>query len=79
MDETGLLLTASAVVLVTVLFVRYISKVEHKVVKVLLDWFPAILFAYVIPAAFTHLFNVDLSKVLLHDLSKSLIIPFTIL
>ena len=79
MDETGLLLTASAVVLITVLFVRYISKVEHKAVKVLLDWFPAILFAYVIPAAFTHLFNIDLSKVLLHDLSKSLIIPFTIL
>ncbi|MEQ8474674.1 DUF819 family protein [Fulvivirga sp.] len=79
MDETGLLLTASAVVLITVLFVRYISKVEHKAVKVLLDWFPAILFAYVIPAAFTHLFSIDLSKVLLHDLSKSLIIPFTIL
>ncbi len=79
MSDIALLLTASAVVLITVLFVHYISRTENKTVKVVLDWFPAILFAYVIPAAFTHLFKLDLSNVWLHDLSKSLIIPFTIL
>ncbi|MBO6795015.1 MAG: DUF819 family protein [Balneolaceae bacterium] len=67
------------VVILTVGFVQSINKVEHKVVKVILDWFPTILFAYVIPAGFTHLFNYDLSTVYLHDLSRSWIIPFTIL
>lgn len=79
MSETMLLLTATGVVLGTVLFVLWISRIDNKVVKKILDWFPAILFAYVIPAAVTHLFSVDFSKVLLHDLSKSWIIPFTIL
>ena len=75
----GLLFTASLVVLGTVSFVLWINRVNHQAVKTLLDWFPAILFAYVIPAAITHLFSVDFSKVLLHDLSKTVIIPFTIL
>ena len=79
MSETALLITASALVLGTVLFVLWIGSVKNKIVKLVLDWFPAILFAYVIPAAFTHLLNIDLSKVMLHDLSKSWIIPFTIL
>lgn len=79
MSDSSLLFTATGVVLLTVLFVSWINRVEHKGVKILLDWFPAILFAYVIPAAFTHIFSIDLSKVLLHDLSKSWIIPFTIL
>ncbi|MEM8899773.1 MAG: DUF819 family protein [Bacteroidota bacterium] len=79
MSDTDLLVTATGVVLLTVLFVSWINRVEHKAVKTLLDWFPAILFAYVIPAAITHIFSIDLSKVLLHDLSKSWIIPFTIL
>lgn len=79
MSETGLVSTASFIVLGTVLFVIWINRVENRMVKTLLDWFPAILFAYVIPAAVTHLFSIDFSKVLLHDLSKSVIIPFTIL
>lgn len=72
-------LIAFMVVVLTVGFVRWISTFEHKYVKLLLDWFPAILFAYVIPAGVTHLFNIDLSTVFLHDLSRSWIIPFTIL
>lgn len=79
MSDLNLLLTATILVLFTVLFVQWINRVNNKAVKVLLDWFPAILFAYVIPAAFTHIFNLDLSKVALHDFSKSWIIPFTIL
>jgi uncharacterized membrane protein len=79
MTDINLFLMATAVVLVTVLFVLWIGKVENRWVKLLLDWFPAILFAYVLPAAFTHISGIDLSKVLLHDLSKLWIIPFTIL
>ncbi|WP_373400848.1 DUF819 family protein [Algoriphagus halophilus] len=45
----------------------------------MLDWFPAILFAYVIPAGFTHLFGWDLSEVYLHSLSRNWIIPITLL
>lgn len=73
------LIIATAVVLATVMFVLWIDKVQSKPIRLLLEWFPAILFAYVIPAGFTHLFNVDLSGVLLHDMSKAWIIPFTIL
>lgn len=79
MSEVGLLLTASMLVVGTVIFVLWIGRIESGWIKGVLDWFPAILFAYVIPAAFTHLMNMDLSKVQLHELSKSFIIPFAIL
>ncbi|WP_411029200.1 DUF819 family protein [Spongiimicrobium sp. 3-5] len=79
MSNISLLWTATPVVLVTVLFVLWIGKVNNRWVKLVLDWFPAILFAYVLPAAFTHISGIDLSKVLLHNLSKSWIIPFAIL
>ncbi len=79
MNSLSTELIGFVVVILTVGFVQSINKVEHKAVKIILDWFPAILFAYVIPAGFTHLFNYDLSTVYLHDLSRSWIIPFTIL
>ena len=79
MTEVSLFWTALVVVLTTVLFVIWIGKVKSKWVMLVLDWFPAILFAYVLPATFTHISGIDLSKVLLHDLSKSWIIPFAIL
>lgn len=79
MNEQYLLLIATAVVIITVLLVRWMSEAEQKLIKLFLDWFPAILFAYVIPALFTHLSGLDLSKVKLHDWSRSWIIPFTIL
>ncbi len=79
MTDSSLNLVALLVVLVTVLFVLWISKVKNKCIQLLLDWFPAILFAYVLPAAVTHSTGLDLSQVALHDLSKSWIIPFTIL
>ncbi len=55
------MITAVVLVLVTVAFVLWISRARSRWVSVLLDWFPAILFAYVLPAAFTHLAGVDLS------------------
>lgn len=79
MSDQQLLITSIALVLVTLGFVLLIGNVKSRWVSVLLDWFPAILFAYVIPAAFTHTLGLDLSKVELHDWSKKWIIPFTIL
>lgn len=70
---------AAAIVLLTVVFVLKISKVKNRIIERILDWFPAILFAYVIPAAFTHLFGWDLSGVYLHSLSRNWIIPVTLL
>jgi uncharacterized membrane protein len=70
---------ATAIVLLTAIFVLSISKLKNQIVEKILDWFPAILFAYVIPAAFTHLFNWDLSAVYLHSLSRNWIIPITLL
>jgi uncharacterized membrane protein len=70
---------AGIVVLTTVFFVGWIKRQKTPWIQVLLDWFPAILFAYVIPAAFTHLGEIDLSKTIFHDLSKNWIIPITIL
>ena len=72
-------LIATAIVLLTVIFVLRISKVKNRIVEKILDWFPAILFAYVIPAGFTHLFGWDLSDVYLHSLSRNWIIPITLL
>ncbi len=70
---------ATAIVLLTVFFVLKISKIKNQIIQNILDWFPAILFAYVIPAGFTHLFGLDLSMVYLHSLSRNWIIPITLL
>ncbi|MEP0986868.1 hypothetical protein [Ekhidna sp.] len=43
MTEQQLFVIASVVVIVTVLFVRWIVTEEHRAVKLLLDWFPTIL------------------------------------
>lgn len=74
-----MLLKAIALVLFTVICVLLLEKSQRKWIQVILNWFPAILFAYVIPAVITHSFNIDLSKVELHSWSKDYIIPFAIL
>lgn len=67
------------VVAFTVLVVLWLSKQKILWIQGLLNWFPAILFAYVIPAAVTHIARIDLSHVYLHSLSRNWIIPFAIL
>ena len=66
------------IVLLTVTFVLKINTLNNKIIEEILNWFPAILFAYVIPAGFTHLFGWDLSSVYLHSLSRNWIIPIVI-
>lgn len=73
------LLFACGLVLATVLFVSWLGQTNLKWIKRILDWFPAILFAYVLPAAVTHALGINLAAVELHEWSKSIIIPFTIL
>ncbi|GAB5525509.1 MAG: hypothetical protein Roseis2KO_33810 [Roseivirga sp.] len=67
------------IVLLTVGTVVWLGKQQSKLIKTILNWFPAILFSYVIPATFTHIFKWDLSSVHLHTLSKEWVIPFAIL
>lgn len=67
------------VVAFTVVAVMWLNKQKAPLIQGLLNWFPAILFAYVIPAAFTHSTGLDLSGVFLHSLSRNWIIPFAIL
>ncbi|MFT6319241.1 MAG: putative membrane protein [Granulosicoccus sp.] len=70
---------ALLIVVFTVLVVLWLEKQNVPWIKKILNWFPAILFAYVIPATFTHTFGWDLSKVAIHAWSKELIIPLAIL
>jgi uncharacterized membrane protein len=74
-----MLLKASILVLATVISVLLLEKSSRRWIQTLLNWFPAILFAYVIPAIVTHTFKLDLSTVQLHSWSKDYIIPFAIL
>ncbi|HCM76272.1 MAG TPA: hypothetical protein DIS90_07810 [Cytophagales bacterium] len=70
---------ALLVVVFTVVTVLWLNKQQTPWIKALLNWFPAILFAYVIPAAVTHSTGLDLSGVFLHSISRNWIIPFAIL
>lgn len=71
--------TASALVIFTVVVVLWLGRQKSPFFKRLLDWVPSILFAYIIPAAFTHAFDWDLSGVVLHGWSKTIIIPLAII
>lgn len=79
MNSTTKLVLACILIATTVLVVSWLAKANQKWIAKLLDWFPAILFAYVLPAGFTHAFGIDLSEVLLHDWSRTWLIPFAIL
>jgi len=70
---------AVLVVSITVVTVLWLNRQKRAWIQSLLNWFPAILFAYVIPAGFTHSTGFDLSNVFLHSISRNWIIPFAIL
>ena len=63
----------------TVIIVYFLNQWENKHIKSLLDWFPAILFAYLIPAGITALMDIDLSQDEIHDYSKLYFIPLAII
>ena len=66
-------------VILTVTSVLCLDRSKFAIVQRILNWIPAILFAYVIPALVTHLFQLDLSKVILHRYSKDFIMPMAII
>ncbi len=66
------------IVALTVLVVVLLERTRSKPIQVLLQWLPAILFAYIVPATVTHLFGLDLSGVGLHQVSRDFIMPLAI-
>ncbi len=71
-------LFATIIVCVTIALIWWFNRQEINWIQQILNWFPAILFAYVIPAAITHTTGADLSSVYLHSLSRNWIVPFAI-
>jgi uncharacterized membrane protein len=67
------------IVVFTTILVIKTSKTSNANIQKILNWLPAILLAYVIPAILSVLLNVDYSAHELHQWSKNFIIPFTIL
>ena len=63
----------------TVIFVSWLSGLKTPWVKAILNWFPAILFAYVVPAIITHTFHLNLKEGIIHEVSKEWIIPVAII
>ncbi|HKK76095.1 MAG TPA: DUF819 family protein [Saprospiraceae bacterium] len=63
----------------TVLCVALLDRSGHPLLRRLFDWFPAILFAYVIPAVVSRMAQLDFSAHLIHDFSKNYVIPLAIL
>ncbi len=62
----------------TVVCVYFLDRWEHKWIKSLFDWVPAILLSYVIPAIICHVFGFDFSQANIHNLSRDFFIPLTI-
>ncbi len=67
------------ITLFTVTAVYFLDRWEHKHIKSLFDWVPAILLAYVIPALISYLMDADFSQAAIHDFSKDYFIPLAII
>ena len=63
----------------TVVFILWFSKRQNPLIKKFLDWVPAILLAYLIPAAASSLLGYDFSQAEIHGWSKRFVIPLAIL
>jgi uncharacterized membrane protein len=62
----------------TVVAVYYLDRWENKHIKSVFDWVPAILLAYLIPAAISALIGQDYSQASIHQYSKLYFIPLAI-
>jgi len=62
----------------TIVSIIWLERNESAFIGKVLEWIPAILFAYIIPAIVTHLFDWDLSTVTVHSWSKNFIMPMAI-
>ena len=66
------------IVAITVFIVYAVEKWEHKAIQSFLDWIPAILLAYVVPALVSLFFGLDYSSKQIHTISKDWLIPLAI-
>jgi uncharacterized membrane protein len=67
------------IILFTVLLIVFVSKSKNIKVKMLLDWVPAILLAYILPALICGTMNLEFNSHIIHNISRDFFIPFTIL
>jgi branched-subunit amino acid transport protein len=58
------------ITILTLFVVIVLDKSKYPWLQKVLEWVPAILFAYIVPAIITHAFHLDLSTVKLHGFSK---------
>ena len=63
------MVTSVVIVLITIGIIVWLDASKSEIILKILEWFPAILFAYVIPAAITHLFGLDLATGSIHSWS----------
>lgn len=75
MSETAV---SVALVLVTVAAVLLLDRSRRPGVQAVLQWFPAILFAYVIPALVTHAAGLELGDGSIHAWSRDWIMPLAV-
>jgi hypothetical protein len=67
------------IVVFTILVIRILSVSNNIRIKTLLDWLPAILMAYIIPAAICNIADLNFDNHIIHKFSRNALIPFTIL
>ena len=67
------------IVAITVAIVFYLDRWENRYIKSIFDWVPAILLAYLIPAAISFVFGVDYSQDVIHNASRDFFIPLAII
>lgn len=67
------------IAIVTVVVIHYLDRWENKNIKFILDWVPAVLLAYLVPALVSFVFSVDYSQDTIHLFSKDFFIPLAIL
>lgn len=70
--------TSLIITVFTVVVVYFLDKWENKYIKSVFDWVPAILLAYLIPAAISALLQQDFSEGEIHNYSKLYFIPLAI-
>jgi uncharacterized membrane protein len=67
------------IVIFTILVIRMLSVSKNIAIKTLLDWLPAILMAYIIPALICNFASLNFDENIIHKISRNVLIPFTIL
>ena len=67
------------IIVFTILVIRMLSVSNNIRIKTLLDWLPAILMAYIIPAVICNIADLNFDNHIIHKFSRNALIPFTIL